>query len=335
MKTWSQILKVSWLGLALAFTNANAENLVTNELPNEIVTTIAEVLIEETEDGDLAGAVVYANNDLRNLIVTPEYVREIRDLMDARRNGWEVRLTVEMSLDKDINRTYEVHQVEILSRENKLSTGILSTPAKAFEPIVARDRREVNQRFNAMYHYDSNSYDVNDNCFNRAQYWSRTQQYIEERQGIENSGTDKVFIFFSRAYTSKYNHKWWYHVAPVIYQGNKNNPIVFDSTFIDRPVTLNQWLGSFDQHTDGQCEKINSIEEYYRKSHEPICMYIVVSGFNYIPSDLSRGRNLRNWRCSDFRNVIRDIPAPGAHTFRPGSEWSDDVFDYLFPANCR
>lgn len=317
----------------LISTNLWAQSF-TPDLPREIVTTVAEVLIEEDEQGDLARAVVYANNDIRNLIVRSNNVTEIRDLMSARRHGWEVRLTLEVERDKNLIPTWEVTSVEILSRENQLSDTVLRTPRTPFSPIVAKNSREVNQLFNSMYHYDSNSYDVNDNCFNRAQYWSRTQQFIQEEKGVENSGTDKVFIFFSRAYTSKYNHNWWYHVAPVIYQGREKSPVVFDSTFLGRPVSLERWLQAFDQYTDGNCKKIESIDEFYRNSLEPICMYIVASGFNYVPSDLGR-RKLQNWRCRDFKSVMRDIPAPGAHTSNPGALWSDEEFSYLLPSNCQ
>jgi hypothetical protein len=311
------------------------ERISTLELPSIVTTTIAEVIVEENENGDLEDAMVYANNDIRAMIVNSNNVSSILDLMEARRNGWEVRLTLEAERDKDLNTTYTIVEVDVLSRENKLSTGLLSTPRAGTQPIIAKDRNEINKMFNSMYHYRSSNYDVNDNCFNRAQYWSRTQQALKEEKGITDARTDKVFIFFSRAYTQKYNHKWWYHVAPVVYQGSLENPIVFDSTFVSRPVTLQGWLQTFDSYTNGQCERIQSLDEFYRKSQEPICMYIVASGFNYIPSDLNRNSQLRNWRCGDFYNVMRDIPAPGAHSTNRRATWQDADFDYLLPSNCR
>jgi hypothetical protein len=311
------------------------ERISTLELPSIVTTTIAEIIVDENDNGELENAMVYANNDIRAMIVNSNNVETIRDLMEARRHGWEVRLTLEVERDKNLNTNYEIVEVDILSRENKLSDGLLSTPRTGFDPIIAKDRNEINQLFNSMYHYKSSYYDVNDNCFNRAQYWSRTQQALQEEKGVKNARTDKVFIFFSRAYTQKYNHKWWYHVAPVVYQENLENPIVFDSTFVSRPLTLQGWLQTFDSYTNGNCEQINSLDEFYRKSQEPICMYIVASGFNYIPSDLHRNTQLRNWRCGDFNNVKRDIPAPGAHSTNRRASWQDAEFDYLMPQNCR
>lgn len=312
------------------------EIISTLELPNIVTTTIAEVMVEEDANGELEDAMVYANNDIRAMIVSSNNVKSIRDLMEARRNGWEVRLTLEVERDKDLNTTYEIVEVDVLSRENKLSNGILSSSRAGTQPIIAKNRTELNEMFNSMYHYDSSDYDVNDNCFNRAQYWSRTQQALKEEQGVTNSRTDKVFIFFSRAYTKKFNHKWWYHVAPVVYQESLDNPVVFDSTFVSRPISLQGWLQTFDNYTNGNCEKIESLNEFYSKSQEPICMYIVASGFNYIPSDLSsKNTQLNNWRCGDFYSVMNAIPAPGAHSTNRRAKWTDVDFDYLLPQNCR
>jgi hypothetical protein len=303
------------------------------ELSREVITTITEVVINQSETGELVDATVYANNDNRIIQIDGALVSEIRDLMDAKKNGWEVKLSLELSIDKEVGGVFNVLGVEILSRENKLSTGILSTPRTPFKPIVAKSAQELNEMFSAMYPYSSNYYDVSDDCFNRAHYWSRTQQHLQNLNGIEK-GTEKVFIFFSRAYTSKFNHKWWYHVAPVLYLNNKSNPHVFDPTFISRPVTLAQWLGSFDGHTNGECVKINSLEDYYAKSNQPICMYMVVPMYNYAPSDLARGARLSNWRCNDF-NRVRSFSAPGSNTTNRNARWSDSEFSYLTPQDCR
>lgn len=333
MSKQTKFLRLWLTFLFLSFSFNVLANGRTLELPPEIITTIAELVLDESPEGDLAGAQVYANNDRRNLRIDGSKMNEIRDLMDARRNGWEVRLLVETLRDKALDVNYEIVEVEILSRENKLTSGVLSTPRTQYEPIIAKTRTELNNLWRSAYPYDSNYYDANDNCFNRAQYWSRTHQYLQNEKGL-NKGTDKIFIFFSQAYTKKFNHKWWYHVAPVLYMKNENNPYVFDSTFINRPVTMKEWLGAFDQHTSGECVQIKTLEEYYAKSHQPVCMYIVSSMYSYVPSDLGR-TTLNNWRCSDFRSVLRSIEAPGANTSNPGARWSDPEFDYFLPENCR
>src|SRR5690606_23310871 len=141
-------------------------------------------------------AVVYANNDRRNLRISGARVDEIRDLMDARRNGWEVRLAVETLREKNLDVNYELVDVEILSRENKLTSGVLSTPRSRYEPIIAANNTQLRKLWNSVYKYDSSYYDANDNCFNRAQFWSRTHQHLQNEKGADK-GTDKIFIFFS------------------------------------------------------------------------------------------------------------------------------------------
>ncbi len=297
----------------------------------DVTTTIAEVTLNESGD-ELVSATIYANSDNRNFKLDGKRMREITDLINAKRNGWEVRLILQLSNNPETPTLYEITSVEIVSRENRLNSGILSTPSKAHSPIVAKNRRELNELFSAAYPYDSEYYDVNDNCFNRAHYWARTQQHLQEQRG-EDRGTDKVFIFFSDAYIKRFKHKWWYHVAPVVYFQNQQKPWVFDSTFIDRPVSIEDWLGAFDQYTGGKCEKINSLEDFYANNHRPICMYIVAPMYNYIPTDLTRWGKLNNWRCRDFRQVMR-IPAPGSLTSNPRARWSDPEFSYLTPKEC-
>lgn len=303
------------------------------ELSREVVTTIADVRLTESDSGELMGGSVYANNDNRVIKIDGALINEISDLLNAKKNGWEVKLNLEIEREKEAGAVFKVVGVEIISRENKLSTGILRTSSTAFEPIVASSKREINSLFKAAYPYDSNYYDVNDDCYNRAQFWARTHQHLQETKGVER-GTDKVFIFFSEAYTSKFKHKWWYHVAPVVYLKDKKTPYVFDSTFISEPVTLDQWLGAFDGHTEGKCLKIENLEDYHRNSSKAICMYIVAPMFNYVPTDLYKSSRLSNWRCNDFRRVM-NFSAPGSRTINPSARWSDPEFRYLMPKGCR
>ncbi len=305
----------------------------TMELSREVITTIADVSLNENESGDLIDATVYANNDNRIIKIDGTLIKEIGDLLDAKKNGWEVKLYLELLRDKEIGSVFKVTAVEILSRENRLSTGLLRTSTTPFEPIVAASKRELNALFKAVYPYSSDYYDVNDDCYNRAQFWSRTHQHLQSEKGVER-GTDKVFIFFSEAYTSKFKHKWWYHVAPVVYLKDKSTPFVFDSTFMSSAVTLEDWLSAFDGHTEGKCLKINNLEDYYRNSSKAICMYIVAPMFNYVPTDLYRSSRLNNWRCSDFRKVM-GFAAPGSRTTNTSARWSDAEFKYLMPKGCQ
>jgi hypothetical protein len=308
-----------------AFASVNATlAIAVNNLPLNVTTTIAGVTVDE----DGKSATIFADNDVRLLRLDTALSPRLRELLDARKNGWEVELTL---AKVDGNETYLIVGFEIKSRENKLTTGFLPDPT--FAPIVVRSNSEIHELFRSVYPYDSNRYDASDNCFNRAQYWSRALNVQNQKPG-ENLGTDKVFIFFSEEYIRKFKHKWWYHVAPVVYLGGKDRPIVFDPTFLPGPETLQGWLGAFDQYTGGRCQKIESIDDYYANNHKPICMYIVASMFNYSPSDLGR-RKLTNWRCYDFQRMISAIPAPGALSGNRRASWSDPENRTIVPEMCR
>jgi hypothetical protein len=317
-----------------AFTEYSIDYPLRSEMPQlQITTTIAAVNFQENEMGELSEISVLADTDNRVFFLNTQSSKEVNILMAAQNNGWHVSLSLELKMI-DGQAVYYISQVEILSRENQLSVGG-QTPAVNLAPMVARNRTELNRWFNSIYHYDGEIYDVSDDCYNRAHYWSRTLEHNRTLQQKEER-TDKIFILFSRNYSDKFKHKWWYHVAPVVYLHNDKNPMVFDSTFIPEPVTLRDWLKAFDSHTDGQCKKIESLEEYLRENDKgtPICMYIVSSMYSYIPSDLVRGRSPRNWRCRDF-NMVKQFSAPYSKTLMPGIRWTNKRFDYLLPNHCR
>lgn len=334
MNIFTVFIKGAALSILLSTTTAHAFDVNSSmELSREVVTTIADVSLNESEAGELVDATVYANNDNRIIKIDGTMMTEIAELLNAKKNGWEVKLFLELLRDKEVGSVFKVTAIEILSRENRLSTGLLRSSTTPFEPIVAASKRELNTLFKAAYPYDSEFYDVNDDCFNRAQFWSRTHQHLQSEKGLER-GTDKVFIFFSEAYTTKFKHKWWYHVAPVVYLKDKETPYVFDSTFVSSALSLEEWLATFDGHTEGKCLKINNLEDYNRNANKAICMYIVAPMFNYVPTDLYKASRLNNWRCSDFRRVM-GFAAPGSRTTNPSARWTDPEFKYLMPKGCQ
>jgi hypothetical protein len=289
-----------------------------NRLPIQgVITTIAEV----TDNGD-GSVTVFANNDVRSLHATNRDGVAINDIFDAKRNGLEIEMDV---AEIPGDTAFSIVRFKIRSRDNKLTSGF-NMPDRQFSPLNVGSVGSLYRLFRSVYKYDANHYDVNDNCFNRAQFWARHWQ-------AQNApaGTDKVFIFFTQAYQRRFAHKWWFHVAPVVYQNGQ--PWTLDPTFLDEPVTLADWLATFDSHTGGQCQRISTIDEYYANNNRPNCYYIVTSMFNYTPSDLTN-RPLNNWRCYDFDRVVSGIPNPGAKT-ESYVPWTQENIDALYPNMCR
>jgi len=108
---------------------------------------------------------------------------------------------------------------------------------------------------------------------------------------------------------SKFKHKWWFHVAPAVYLKTKSKPWILDPTFMSAAADISEWLGAFDAHTDGKCIKIANIDDYYKYSDKPVCLYALVSMYAYQPSDITP-RKMTNWRCSDFKAVQEGILPP-------------------------
>ena len=333
-KFWSF---ASILALALAL-NANAAPrrgaaIDVSKRPDSFITTIAEVKL----GADGKSATVFADNDMRLLTLSGALLGKLADVAKARDNGWEVAVHVKASSDK---KTYEILNLEVKAGRNVLTDGF-SQPDKNFKPIIASSPDEIQDLIeqDEIYEYNSDIYDVNDNCFNRAQFWSRTYQSVESKRDRDSSlGTDKVFIFFSQAYISKFDHNWWYHVAPVVYLNKRDarSAWALDPTFMGKEaVTLRAWLKAFDGHTNGKCQQIQNIDEYYANNDKPICMYAIASMFHYNPSDLSANRRMSNWRCSDFERLVESIQPPGKLTNNKRAKWSDEEFSYLKPAMCR
>ena len=283
-----------------------------------IITTIAQVTLENGG----TSATVFANNDIRSLRATNRDGVVIGDILEAKRNGLEVEIDV---AEIPGDTAYAIVRFQIRSQDNKLTSGF-NMPDRQFYPINVGSQRGLYNMFHSVYKYDANEYDVNDNCFNRAQFWSRHWQ-------AQNApaGTDKVFIFFTQAYQRKFGHKWWFHVAPVAYLNG--DPWTLDPTFLDEPVSLGDWLATFDHFTHGQCQQISTIDEYYANNNQPNCYYIVTSMFNYTPSDLTN-RPLTNWRCYDFNRLTSAIPNPGSKT-ESYVPWSQANINELMPDMCR
>lgn len=331
-----------------------AMDVETNRLSMVITTTLTHILpLNEIH------SVVGADNDVRFIVIENTRENDLLLLREAQRNGWAVELELEKITltETDSQRSvFEVSSFNVNQQDAPMRFGY-DDPDTKFSPLVVTSEEDIYDLFSEVYPYDAELYDANDNCFNRAQYWSRdVQVYLNEYDLTQ--GTDKVFIFFSNAYIKKHDHKWWYHVAPVVYQGTPNerysvldegsqpcsNPKrcktwVFDGTFLGDPVSLKDWLTAFAPHADGSekgmpCKKISTLDDYYDNNHKPICMYIVRSMFHYAPSDLKR-RQMNNWRCRDFDAMLKSIDPPGAQNPHVNPKYSWQDFDYIVPDMCK
>ena len=90
-------------------------------------------------------------------------------------------------------------------------------------------------------------------CSNRALMWAHD---FKENY---NLNTAKVFLYYTKKKGEVSLKTWWYHVAPVI---NESGSLwVMDagfSGFINKPLTVQEWLKKFADSTN--CKEMNSSE---------------------------------------------------------------------------
>lgn len=90
-------------------------------------------------------------------------------------------------------------------------------------------------------------------CSNRALMWAH------DLKRSYNLNTAKVFLFYTKKKGKISLKTWWYHVAPVV--NEKGKTWVLDAGFpgfIDRPMTIQEWLLKFADSTN--CKEIHSRE---------------------------------------------------------------------------
>jgi hypothetical protein len=88
-------------------------------------------------------------------------------------------------------------------------------------------------------------------CHQRAMYWSY------EMSASQNINSMKVMVFYSQKFIKTFrrsgfwgtkDYKWWYHTAPYVFVKDGRGgvlEVVLDRTFMDQPVTIDQWTHHF------------------------------------------------------------------------------------------
>ncbi len=163
-------------------------------------------------------------------------------------------------------------------------------------------------------------------CYQRASYWAR---HLATHYGTRSM---KVFLFMTEAYRTlapprgEPAHRWWFHVAPMIYQQMADGTVeerVLDRGWpraIPHAPNLNDWTSVFID-TGKQCRVIDSYQSVldmqadWRRNaagvrrdarHLEHCMMRIVPMYYYQPNDLEaldiRGVQHTAWMQYSLRN---------------------------------
>lgn len=171
-----------------------------------------------------------------------------------------------------------------------------------YEPSIYTNLADIERLFHSMTTRTRGS----SQCYQRASYWT---YHLQQQFGTRSM---KVFLFFTEAYRSmqpprgKPAHRWWFHVAPMVYYQDPSGQItemVLDRGWpatITRPQRMKEWSDVFVD-TYRECRVIDSYAEVnaqqeewrrdgnrvrreaYRREH---CLLRIVPMYYYQPVDI-------------------------------------------------
>lgn len=118
-------------------------------------------------------------------------------------------------------------------------------------------------------------------CFNRSMVWS--YEWWKKYKIKSN----KLFIFFSRAYIRKYNYKWWFHTAPMVKVriNGKLTERMMDRKFTKQPMSVRGWTNTF-MRNNARCKPITKYSEYADFPYTGWCFIQKTHMYTYQPADL-------------------------------------------------
>lgn len=134
-------------------------------------------------------------------------------------------------------------------------------------------------------------------CYDKAHVWSFEENYYRQSRLM------KVFLFFSDSYIERYNHPWWFHVAPMglVRMGNNVNERIMDAGFASFPLKLKLWTDIFMKNKVN-CKVMERYSDYSQHPGEDDCYVYKASMYFWQPKDieaLERGQAAKtqfiNW----------------------------------------
>lgn len=121
----------------------------------------------------------------------------------------------------------------------------------------------------------------NSEAHNRAHVW------VFDEYKKSNLLSMKAFVFFSEKYIRKYNHKWWFHVAPLVTykKSGKNLEKILDPTYADHPLSISKWVNRLTVG-HASCQVIEKYSQYITPVTNDDCYVIKENMYFWQPKDL-------------------------------------------------
>ena len=180
-------------------------------------------------------------------------------------------------VEVEITKDHKLVSVQTLPDENQISintpfvTEINYVPTEISGYVEAQ---KIMDRFRKGFLTTSEAH-------NRAHVWA-----FEEFKR-SNLLSMKAFLFFSENYIRKFNHKWWFHVAPFVTYIKQDKKIekILDPTYADRPLSINAWANRL-MTKKSLCKVIKKYSQALLPTSTDDCYVLHENMYFWQPKDL-------------------------------------------------
>lgn len=136
-------------------------------------------------------------------------------------------------------------------------------------------------------------------CFNRAMVW--TYEWWRKHSLKSN----KILIFWTRTYIRRYNHEWWFHIAPYVHIMDEGKVVerVMDVKYSRGPIDFRRWTNIFT-NKDPECPSITKFSDYADNPYTGICYIQRTNMYTYQPADLQMNEA---WNYTKDRYLMNEV----------------------------
>lgn len=258
---------------------------------DEIVTTVFNVLESKKTEKILVlsgrdGRVYRYSKSEKNLKYLKSFI------------GSVVKLTfIDYKNESFITNISKVNEWEVGEVEMELNY-FRYHQLRTFAPSDLQSEEKVSQVFSSMIN-DGDK--VWSQCFKRAHIWAFD---MWSKLGLSSQ---KIFIFYTERFTLLEDFQWWFHVAPMVVANGAE--YVLDSTFFDKPVTLNEWQHYFIKSDNITCPVIEKFQDYEAGHYKRLCYLMKVPMFYFSPLDIQardkKGIERNHWELEELQDARR------------------------------
>lgn len=173
---------------------------------------------------------------------------------------------------------------------------------REFAPTELQSLERAKDIFNNM---------LNDGDKGRSQCFKRAHMWAFDMWSKLNINSEKIFIFYTKRYAALEDFEWWFHVAPVVNVAGED--YVMDGTFMEKPITIKEWLTYFIRTDKITCPLIDKYQDFEDHQWQRLCYHIKVPMYYFRPLDIENrdknGAQRNHWvleELQDARKAFRN-----------------------------